>query len=165
MINKPPQLGLCNHNYTYEFMDRLHWPRPVLISHEQACRCRRRGPLVRDPVPKCIAGVFWSEMCTKHCKGIGLPPAVTISFGIELARSLFFFRSFFLSLFYFFARSLSLSLPLSLSLSLCRFCGKFPSNNVMCSRDYLAITDNLSDNLAKTICCTRSPGQAIEPFS
>jgi hypothetical protein len=25
-------------------------------------------------------------------------------------------------------------------------------------------SDNLGDNLAITICCTRSPGQAIEPF-
>ena len=61
-------------------------------------------------------------------------PAVTISFGIELARSL------------------------SLSVSLCRFCGTFPSNNVICSRVFLAII------LAITICCTRSPGQVIEPF-
>ena len=97
---------------------------------------------------KLIAGVFWSEMCTKHCKAIGLPPAVTISFDIELAHSL----SFVLSLFIYFIFSLSLSLALSLSLSLslslgfslslslCRFCGKFHSNNVICSRGYLAIT-------------------------
>ena len=65
-------------------------------------------------------------------------PAVTISFGIQLGRSL--------------------SLSLSFSLSLARFCGKFPSNNVTCWRGYLAIT------LAISICCTRSPGQAIEPF-
>ena len=67
---------------------------------------------------KLIAGVFWSEMCTKHCKAIGLPPAVTISFDIELAHSLSFFRSFFLYLFYFFALSLSLALSLSPSPSL-----------------------------------------------
>ena len=114
-------------------------------------------------------------MCTKHCKAIGPPPkaitwdhtrqsiklginqantvvhihrtgktdegnstcgalfpAVTIAFGIQLARSLSFFS-------------------LSLSLS---FCGKFPSNNVICWRGYLAIT--FSDNLAKTIYCRPS---------
>ena len=123
---------------------------------------------------KLIAGVFWSEMCTKHCKAIGLPPAVTISFDIELAHSLSFFRSFFIYLFYFFAlslslsRSLSLSLPLSLSwfLSLSHsvvFCGKFSFEQ--CHMFEGLFSDNLSDNLAITICCTRSPGQAIEPFS
>jgi len=63
-----------------------------------------------------------------------------------------FFLSFFLSLFP----------SRSLFLSLCRFCGEFPSNNVICWRGYLAIT-LISDNLAITICCTRFPGQAIAP--
>ena len=49
----------------------------------------------------------------------------------SLARSLSVFLSLFLSFFLFL---------LSLSLSLCRFCGNFPSNNVICSKGYLAIT-------------------------
>ena len=98
---------------------------------------------------KLIAGVFWSEMCTKHCKAIGLPQQLPYHLtSNSLALFLSFVLSFFLYLFYFFALSLSLalSLPLSLSLgfslslSLCRFCGKFHSNNVICSRGYLAIT-------------------------
>ena len=82
-----------------------------------------------------------------------LLPAVTLAFGIQLARSLSFFPPL----------SLACSLPLSLSLSLCRFVAKFPSNNVICWRGYLAIT-LYSDNLAITICRTRFPGQAIEQF-
>ena len=64
-------------------------------------------------------------------------PAVTISFGIQLSLSLFLSLSLSLGFFVFF---FSLSLSLSLSLSVCRFCGKFPYNNVMCWRGYLAIT-------------------------
>ena len=126
-----------------------------------------------------IAGFFLSEMCTKHCKAIGHPPkaitwdhtqqsnklgvnqantvvhihrtgktdegnstcgalfpAVTIAFGIQLARSL----------------SLFLSVVLwQISFEQCHMLeGLF--------------SDNFSDNLAITICCTRFPGPAIEPF-
>ena len=51
--------------------------------------------------------------------------SLSLSFSLSLSRLLF---SFFFSL------------SLSLSLSVCRFCGKFPYNNVMCWRGYLAIT-------------------------
>ena len=53
---------------------------------------------------------------------------------------------------------LSFFFDLSLSLSLCRFCGNIFSNNAIWSRHYLAMA------LAISICCTPSPGQAIEPF-
>ena len=64
-------------------------------------------------------------------------PAVTISFGIQLARSL------------------SLSLTLSRSLSFL-----WQISFKQCHM----LEGLFSDNLAITICCTWSPGQAIEPF-
>ena len=148
-----------------------------------------------------IAG-FLSEICTKHCKAIGPPkaitgdhtrqsiqlgvnkantvmhihrtgkidernstcgalfPAVTISFGIELARSLSFVLYFFISYISLFV-PLSPSVSLSLSLTLLFL---WPTSFEQCHMFEGLFSDNLSDNLAITICCTRSPGQAIEPF-
>ena len=95
-------------------------------------------------------------------------PAVTISFGIELARvfSFFlcvfsFFLSFVLSLFLFLSLSLSLGLSFSRSLTLSFL---WQISFEQCHMFEGLFSDNLSDNLAINICCTRSPGQAIEPF-
>ena len=68
-----------------------------------------------------------------------------------LSFSLSFFLSFF-----------SLSLSLSLSLTLLFL---WQISFEQCHMFEGLFSDNLSDNLAITICCTRSPGQAIEPFS
>ena len=72
-----------------------------------------------------------------------------------------FFRSFVLSLFLFLSLSLSLGLFFSLSLSL-SFLWQISFGQ--CHMFEGLFSDNLSDNLAINICCTRSPGQAIEPF-
>ena len=91
-------------------------------------------------------------------------PAVTLSFGIELARSLArslsFVRSFFLSCFLSFFLSFSFfSLYLSLSLTL-SFLRQISFEQ--CHMFEGLFCDNLSDSIA--IYSTRSPGQAIEPF-
>ena len=54
------------------------------------------------------------------------------------------------------SNSLALFLSFSLSLLFCRKILRTISYVVDCCRGCLAITDNLSDNLAITMCCTRS---------
>ena len=81
---------------------------------------------------------------------------------LSFARSSFFVFSFwfFFSLsFFFLSFFLYLSLPLSLSLSFL-----WQMSFEKCHMFEGLFSNILSDNLATTICCTRSPGHAIEPF-
>ena len=78
-------------------------------------------------------------------------------------RSLAVFLSFFLSLFLIFLYLFPLSPSVSLSLSL-TLLFLWPTSFEQCHMFEGLFSDTLSDNLAITICCTRSPGQAIEPF-
>ena len=73
-------------------------------------------------------------------------PAVTIAFGIQLARSL--------------SLSLSISVALSLSLSVILWQISFEECNML----QVLFSDNLSDNLAITICCTRFSGKDFNNF-
>ena len=95
-------------------------------------------------------------------------PAVTTSFSIELARSLSFFLSLsFLFNIYIYIYYIYLSLILSLSLVFSLFLTLsflWQISFEQCHMFEGLFSDNLSDNLAINICCTRSPGQAIEPF-
>ena len=75
-------------------------------------------------------------------------PAVTISFGIQLSLSLSFSLSLSLAFFVFFFFSLSLSISLCLSFL-------WQISLQQCHVLEGLFSDNLSDNLAITICCSR----------
>ena len=151
---------ICIYIYMYE--SRSKWLKATLVLQELfLSQMRTKACKAIGPPPKAIP---WDCTFTEPAKLMpGIQPVVPcflqlpnhlvsnslalfLSFFLSFVRS--FVRSLFLCVFlFFFSLSLSLS-PLCLafsfsrspSLSLCRFCGKFPSNNVLCSTGYLAIT-------------------------
>ena len=151
---------ICIYIYMYE--SRSKWLKATLVLQELfLSQMRTKACKAIGPPPKAIP---WDCTFTEPAKLMpGIQPVVPCFLQLPnhlVSNSLALFLSFFLSFvrsfvryffvsFFFFSLSLSLSLsPLCLafsfsrspSLSLCRFCGKFPSNNVLCSTGYLAIT-------------------------
>ena len=141
--------------YTYEYESRSKCLKTTLVLQEFFCqRCAQKTVNVKRK------GITWDHTRQSIQLGVNqahtvvhihrtgknndgnstcgaLFPAVSISFGIQLACAL----------------SLSLSLLFLWQIS-------FEQYHIL----ERLFSDNNSDNLAITICCTRSPGQAIEPF-